>query len=592
MWLLLQLSEASTASAVTFSLNGSTVAVDDHGASLLDVLREQLGCRSVKDGCSPQGQCGCCTVWVDGAPRVACVTAVRRVAGRSVTTVEGLDPALRARWAAAFVGTGASQCGFCTPGILLRLAALGQGNRPPSRHAVESALLAHLCRCTGWQSIVEAACIALGIPGPEPAALLASPEPAASPAPAAPDQSPPTERLLAAWRAQLEGRSPQGSGPDIVLGGGGFADDRAPEGALVQLGAAETPPAPSLAAARAAVTKVQGRNTTLPPTYPVDLPPGEWARTLQTTWVEPAYVEPDASWCVPGDLPASPLANGGAFGGKRRSPVPSRAAALARELGRPVRVLWSREDVVRYGAKRPPLALGLRADGTGVVRMGRTAGSPDLGRLRDRIREIAPGVAVEEVAIAGPLVSDELRGAGWVEVLAALNALPTRRPPMPEGSQEEGSQEGHSQEGHGRAEVSRPGAGRAIVTVDTQGGALGRGTVTAELWAGEPLHGVTLRSYVLGAVHQALGLVWTEGIAVDDDGAPVDLTIRSFGILAARDMPEVEVVLHESDRWPVNGSDAVFAATVAAAWMAEGFAPRWPTRRGAGRGGQGRGTIG
>ena len=94
---------------------------------------------------------------------------------------------------------------------------------------------------------------------------------------------------------------------------------------------------------------------------------------------------------------------------------------------------------------------------------------------------------------------------------------------------------------------------------------------------------MTLRSYVLGAVHQALGLVWSEGIAVNDEGAPLDLTIRSFGILAARDMPDVTVVLHEADSWPVNGSDAVFVATLAAAALAEGLASRWPTRRTGGR---------
>jgi hypothetical protein len=69
-------------------------------------------------------------------------------------------------------------------------------------------------------------------------------------------------------------------------------------------------------------------------------------------------------------------------------------------------------------------------------------------------------------------------------------------------------------------------------------------------------------------------------MAVDAVGAPLDLTIRSFGILTAREMPQVEVVLHPEDRWPVNGSDAVFAATVAAAWQAEGTPPTWPTRRG------------
>jgi xanthine dehydrogenase small subunit len=80
-------------------------------------------------------------------------------------------------------------------------------------------------------------------------------------------------------------------------------------------------------------------------------------------------------------------------------------------------------------------------------------------------------------------------------------------------------------------------------------------------------------------VHQALGMVWSEGIAVDEAGEPVDLTIRSFGILAARDMPEVVINLHDEDVWPVNGADAVFVATLAAAWMAEGLPTSWPTRR-------------
>jgi xanthine dehydrogenase small subunit len=531
--------------------------------SLLDALREQAHCHSVKDGCSPQGQCGCCTVWIDGAPRVACVTAVRRVAGRSVTTTEGLDPDLKSRWTRAFVGAGASQCGFCTPGILLRLAALEQGSRAVTRQAVESALLAHLCRCTGWQSIVEAACAALGLddpPGgdgtdrrPQPDAV----EPAVT-----------SDPLMASWRAQIEGPAFQSSGPDVVLGGGRFADDTAPEGALVQLGATETTPAASLRAARAATVKVQGRNSTVPLVHPVAVPDGEWALTLQTTWVEPAYLEPDASWCRPGGTPASPLANGGAFGGKRRSPVPARARALAMELQRPVRVLWSREDVVRNGPKRPPLALGLRPDGSGVVRIGRTPGSADLGELEAWVRLVAPGVVTEQVYIAGPPVAPELRGAVWVEVLAALHALGGRRG-------------GGSEDGTGAADVTIPGGGRAAVTVRPGGaGRSGRGSVSVEVWAGAVLHPVTLRSYVLGAVHQALGLVWSEGIAVDATGLPLDLTIRSFGILAAREMPLVTVTLHEEDRWPVNGSDAVFAATIAAAWIAEGLPPRWPTRRG------------
>jgi len=495
------------------------------------------------------------------------------VAGRSVTTLEGLDPDLRTRWTEAFLAAGASQCGFCTPGILMRLTALAEGGRPLTRSAVESALLAHLCRCTGWQSIVEAACAALGVERSATTADDLADTPAAdTPAAGAPIRV--IDELLVQWRAELEGAAFQNVGPETVLGRGGFADDGAPEGGLVQLGAADDAVSESVEAARAKATKVQGRNSTMPLVHPVAVPEGEWALTLQTTWVEPAYVEPDASWCRPDALPVSPLANGGAFGGKRRSPVPARAHALATRLQNPVRVLWSREDVVRNGPKRPPLALGLRPDGSGVVHLGHTPGSADLEETCRRMQQVAPEVVVEQVEIVGPPVAGDLRGAGWVEVLAAQQALHALN-----GNNGEDGMDGQ-QPGTGRADVSLPGGGRAVVGLDLHGGSLGRGTIVAEVWAGEILCPTTLRSYVLGAVHQGLGLVWSEGIAVDTAGEPVDLTIRSFGILAARDMPEIEVILHPEDRWPVNGSDAVFAATAAAAWIAVGSPPTWPTRRG------------
>ncbi len=133
--------------------------------------------------------------------------------------------------------------------------------------------------------------------------------------------------------------------------------------------------------------------------------------------------------------------------------------------------------------------------------------------------------------------------------------------------------------GSGAAHVAVPGAGRARVELEVGDGS--RGRMEVDVWAGEVLCPVTLRSYALGAVHQALGMVWSEGIALDAAGEPVDLTIRSFGILAARDMPDVTIRLHDEDGWPVNGSDAVFVATLAAAWIAEGLPGRWPTRRGA-----------
>src|SRR3954467_10424034 len=109
--------------SVAFMLNGDAVVVDtdvERGETLLSVLRERLGVLSAKDGCAPQGQCGCCTVLVDGDPRVACVTPIARVSGRSVTTVEGLAPSDRERLADAFGASGGSQCGFCTPGIIMR----------------------------------------------------------------------------------------------------------------------------------------------------------------------------------------------------------------------------------------------------------------------------------------------------------------------------------------------------------------------------------------------------------------------------------------------------------------------------------------
>src|SRR5258705_12982845 len=135
-----------------FVLNGAEVVVDadlERGESLLNVLRERLGVMSAKDGCAPQGQCGCCTVLVDGEPRVACVTPATRVVGRVVTTIEGLDPATRGNFADAFVATGGSQCGFCTPGIVMRFA----GTRARD---VNRSLAAHLCRCTGWLTVRDA----------------------------------------------------------------------------------------------------------------------------------------------------------------------------------------------------------------------------------------------------------------------------------------------------------------------------------------------------------------------------------------------------------------------------------------------------
>ncbi len=532
---------------IEFNLNRTPVVIPDDGCSLLEALRDRLDVRSTKDGCSPQGQCGCCTVWVDGSPRVACVTPAARVRGREVTTVEGLDPAVAEAWSQAMWATGGSQCGFCTPGIVMRLAAAAE-RLPLTTEAVDQALLAHLCRCTGWQTIHEAAqCVSVGGAAAHPATRVQD---------------------WAERRAELEGGTPQRVHPDVALGAGGFADDTAPADALIALQRddGEWVVGETLTEARRMAGKVQGRRTTAPVTWPIAVPPGDWVRTLQTTWVEPAYLEPDASWCLPGGEPMTSLGNGGAFGGKTSSAVGAVARELADRHGRAVRVLYSREDSVRRGPKRPPLAAGLRADGSGIVRVARTPG------IVQAITRVAPGLTVGEVDLAGPPTSLDLRGAGWVEAAVLLSSL-TRSPADFLTRSPAGSLAGS---------LDPTGTMLAVDTIQAPNGALARamidadGTVHINVRCGDPLDEIVLRSYAIGAAHMALGWVRSEGLAVDDDGVVHDLTIRSFGALRAIDTPRIEVTI-EADNGPaVNGSDAVFAAVAAAAWRHAGFPPAWP----------------
>jgi hypothetical protein len=226
--------------------------------------------------------------------------------------------------------------------------------------------------------------------------------------------------------------------------------------------------------------------------------------------------------------------------------APGVARRLADEHGRAVRVVLAREDTVRLGPKRPPIAAGVNADGTGVVRVVRTAG------IADAIHVVAPDLVVEEVDVPGPSTSSALRAAGWAEAAVLLAAV--RRDPT----------------------VVAPNGARSTARFD-EGGEL---HVTVA--AGRVLDEVVLRSYAIGAAHMALGWVRSEGLHVDPETGEVhDLTIRSFGILRAKDMPHVTVEVDtDDDREPRNGSDAVFAAVAAAAWLEQGLAPEWPTQRG------------
>ncbi|MHB8293099.1 MAG: molybdopterin cofactor-binding domain-containing protein [Acidimicrobiales bacterium] len=145
------------AALVTFTLNGAEVGAGADLPNLLYALREELGVTSPKDGCSPSGQCGCCTVLLDDKAVVACQVGMARVAGKHVTTLEGMEPAELDRYVDAFASVGALQCGFCTPGILMRLKPLiDKKGASLTREDAARHLGGNLCRCTGYVKILDA----------------------------------------------------------------------------------------------------------------------------------------------------------------------------------------------------------------------------------------------------------------------------------------------------------------------------------------------------------------------------------------------------------------------------------------------------
>ncbi|HEX6972943.1 MAG TPA: selenium-dependent xanthine dehydrogenase [Vicinamibacterales bacterium] len=158
---------------ISFTLNGRVRQAEvAEGESLLDVLRERCGVVSPKDGCQPQGQCGACLALVDGLPKVTCAMPAVAANGREIITVEGLPREERADLARAFAATGAVQCGFCIPGIVLKASHLLRTNRQPTRHEIARAIDVHLCRCTGYVKIIDAiellARVKRGKPWPDP----------------------------------------------------------------------------------------------------------------------------------------------------------------------------------------------------------------------------------------------------------------------------------------------------------------------------------------------------------------------------------------------------------------------------------------
>ena len=348
----------------------------------------------------------------------------------------------------------------------------------------------------------------------------------------------------AAARAALEGGAPQRVGPTSRSAVAGSPTTRAPADALVadprrrrRLGRRR-----DVDRGRAAPAKVQGRRTTARRTWPVDVPPGDWARTLQTTWVEPAYLEPDASWCAPGGEPVDAAGQRRRVRRQGRSEVGAVARRLADEHGRPVRVLYTREDVVRLGPKRPPIGAGVARRWSGVVRVARTPGIADAIAARgagarrsrrstwpDRRRRRAPGRRLGRGGgAAGPL------GRGPDTVMS------------PDGAAADGGDRRRRRARHGARAARRSTRSCCAPTASAP-----------RTW-------------------RSAGCV-ARRIAVDDEGAgarPHDPLVRHP---AGADIPPIDVEIERrATGQPVNGSDAVFAAVAAAAWRAAGHPPRWP----------------
>jgi len=145
-------------------VNGRSVTIDGHGATtLLEFLRNSLGLTGTKEGCS-EGECGACTVLIDGQPITSCLYPVLAAEGRHVETIEGVSEGSDlSPLQETLITAGGIQCGFCTPGFVMTLTALLRKQPNPTGEEVANALAGNLCRCTGYSQIVEAAISLSGV---------------------------------------------------------------------------------------------------------------------------------------------------------------------------------------------------------------------------------------------------------------------------------------------------------------------------------------------------------------------------------------------------------------------------------------------
>jgi len=142
---------------IRFVLNGKETQIDcTPDRRVIDLLREDFGLTGIKEGCG-SGECGTCTILVDGENRLSCLMLAVQLEGKSITTIEGLAGENRQHpLQEAFIRCGAVQCGYCSPGMILAARALLTENPEPTREQIREALSGNLCRCTGYQKIVDA----------------------------------------------------------------------------------------------------------------------------------------------------------------------------------------------------------------------------------------------------------------------------------------------------------------------------------------------------------------------------------------------------------------------------------------------------
>ena len=148
---------------INFLINGKPLTVEiEPTMRLIDILREVLGLTGTKEGCG-EGECGACTVLMDGKPVNSCLVLAGQLNGHSITTIEGVsDGQELSKLQRAFVDAGAIQCGYCTPGMILSAKAVLDVNPQPTEEEIKRGLSGNICRCTGYQKIVKAVQIAAG----------------------------------------------------------------------------------------------------------------------------------------------------------------------------------------------------------------------------------------------------------------------------------------------------------------------------------------------------------------------------------------------------------------------------------------------